>query len=315
MKEIHVSIVIPSFNGGILFSECLKAIFSQKTELTFEVIVLDSGSTDGTLESLKKFPLSLHKIDPGEFNHGETRNKGIAMAEGEFVILLTQDAVPIGHDWRDSMIRPFKEDPLVAGVYARQAPKEDAHILTRRHLDEWLTGRTSRHVSSITDRERYDKMRPMEKYFFCNFDDVCSALRKNVWEKIPYVKTDFAEDLVWSKKALEAGFKIVYEPDATVRHSHSRSLGYEYRRTRLCHRRLNEIFGVRTVPTKSRLLRYALKSMKKDMLYVLNEEPSALKKMFLILRTPCASFLNVYAQYSGARDALYGRERTNKGGV
>jgi len=105
------------------------------------------------------------------------------------------------------------------------------------------------------------------------------------------------------------------KPKAAVRHSHSRSLGYEYRRTRLCHRRLNEIFGVRTVPTKSRLLRYALKSMKKDMLYILNEEPSALKKMFLILRAPCASFLNVYAQYSGARDALNGRERTSRGGV
>ncbi|MFQ5428614.1 MAG: glycosyltransferase family 2 protein, partial [Thermodesulfobacteriota bacterium] len=172
-----------------------------------------------------------------------------------------------------------------------------------------------RHVSYITSRDEYDNMRPMKKYFFCNFDDVCSAIRKTVWEKIPYVKTDFGEDLVWSKKALEAGFKIVYEPGARVVHSHSRSLGYEYKRTRLCHRRLNEIFGVRTVPTWRRLLRYALRSTGRDMVYILREEPSAVGKLFFILRAPCACFLNLYAQYRGAEDAIRGRSLKNIRGV
>ncbi len=315
MKQVRVSIVIPSFNGGVLFRECLEAIFSQETDIPFEVLIIDSGSTDGTLERLKGLPIRLYEIGPGEFNHGDTRNKGIGLAKGEFVVLMTQDALPMDRRWLEALIKPFNEDPLVAGVYARQVPRDDADVLTKRHLDEWLTGRTQRHVSKITDRERYDKMRPMEKYFFCNFDDVCSAIRKDVWKKIPYEKTDFGEDIEWSKKALEAGFRIVYEPAARVAHSHSRSLAYEYRRTRLCHRRLNEIFGLRTVPTKKLILRYAVKSAAVDMAYVWNKEPSLLKKFSLILRLPFASFLSVYAQYSGARDAAKGHGKKRAAGV
>ncbi|MFQ5353526.1 MAG: glycosyltransferase family 2 protein [Thermodesulfobacteriota bacterium] len=317
MNKVRVSIVIPSFNGGALLDECLEAIFSQETELSFEVLVIDSGSTDGTVERLKRFshPLRLVEIAPEKFNHGLTRNRGIELAKGEFVVLMTQDAVPADNRWLDALINPFYEDPRVAGVYARQLPRSGANVLTKRHLEAWLTGRTKRHVSYISSRDEYENMRPMEKYFLCNFDDVCSAIRKSVWEKIPYVKTDFGEDLVWSKKALLAGFKIVYEPGARVVHSHSRSLGYEYRRTRLCHRRLHEIFGVRTVPTWTRLVRYACKSMGRDVVYLLMEEPSAPGKIFLILRAPFASFLNLYAQYRGALDAVRGRSHRNIRGV
>ncbi len=318
MKDIRVSILIPSFNGGELFRECLEAVFSQDTDMSFEVIVIDSGSTDGTVERIKGFSpplLRLYEIDPGEFNHGETRNKGIGLAKGEFVILMTQDAVPLNRHWLSAMISPFLTDPLVAGVYARQYPRAEAHPLTKRDLNGWLTGRDKRHVSAISEREAYDKMRPMEKYFFCNFDDVCSAVRVSVWEKIPYVRTDFAEDLEWSKKVLEKGFKIVYEPAAAVTHSHSRPLGYEYKRTRLCHRRLNEIFGIRTISTRTQLVRYAFNSTIRDAAYIWSNEPVFYKKIFLILRTPFASLLNVYAQYSGALDAITGRGSNNIRGV
>ncbi|MFQ5353411.1 MAG: glycosyltransferase family 2 protein [Thermodesulfobacteriota bacterium] len=315
MKEIEVSILIPSFNGGELFIKCLEALYRQETDTPFEVIVIDSGSTDGTAERVKEFPLRFYEIKPGEFNHGETRNNGIGLAKGEFVILLTQDALPRDRHLIEALIKPLINDPLAAGVYARQLPREDAHPLTKRDLNGWLTGGMERHVSSISDREAYDKMRPMEKYFFCNFDDVCSAVRVSVWKKIPYTRTDFAEDLEWSKKVLEAGFKIIYEPAAAVIHSHNRSLGYEYKRTRLCHRRLNEIFGLRTVSTKTQLLRYAVKSTIKDTAYIWSEEPVFLRRIFFILRVPFSSLVKLYAQYSGALDAITGRENNNIRGV
>ncbi len=315
MKKVRVSIVIPSLNGGPLFRECLEAVFSQETETPYEVIVLDSGSTDGTIEAAKARGVRLYGVGPGEFNHGETRNRGIALSKGEFVVLMTQDAVPMGRGWLNALIRPFNGDPLVAGVYARQVPHEDADVLTKKHLNEWLTGRAERHVSYITDRDEYETMRPMKRYFFCNFDDVCSAIRKSVWEKIPYERTDFGEDIEWSKKALEAGFKIVYEPAASVRHSHARPLKYEYQRTRLCHRRLNEIFGMRTVPTRKLILRYALNSAMKDAAYVWRNEPSLSRRLVLMARAPLASLINVYAQYSGARDAMKGRTKKKIAGV
>ncbi len=315
MKEIRVSILIPSLNGGVVFGECLEAIFAQETKHSFEVIVMDSGSTDGTVERLKGLPLRLYEIKPEEFNHGETRNRGIGLAKGEFVVLMTQDAVPVGRGWLDAIIRPFLADPLTAGVYARQRPREDAHLLTKRDLDKWLTGSPERRVSYISDRGEYDRMRPMERYFFCNFDDVCSAVRVSVWKKIPYVRTNFAEDLEWSKKALEAGFKIVYEPEATVIHSHTRPLGYEFKRTRLCHRRLNEIFAIRTVPTRSALMRYIMKSTARDIAYIWHEEPSLLKKILYTLKVPFSAFIKVYAQYKGGLDAIAGRDGKKIKGV
>jgi len=315
MKEIRVSILIPSLNGGLVFEECLEALFAQETEHRYEVIVMDSGSTDGTVERLKGLPLRLYRIKPGEFNHGETRNKGMGLARGEFVVLMTQDAVPMGKGWLDALIRPFLADPLVAGVYARQQPRETAHLLTKRDLNKWLTGSPERRVSYIRDRREYDRMRPMERYFFCNFDDVCSAVRVSVWKKIPYVRTDFAEDLEWSKKALEAGFKIVYEPAATVIHSHRRPLGYEFKRTRLCHRRLNEIFAIRTVPTRSALARYIMKSTARDIAYIWREEPSLFKKLLYTLKVPFSAFIKVYAQYRGGLDAITGRGGKKISGV
>ncbi len=316
MKKVRVSIVIPTLNGGEVFRECLKAVFSQVTETPYEVIVLDSGSSDGTVEMLKRKRLRLYEIKEGDFDHGGTRNMGIGLARGEFVVLMTQDAVPVGRGWLEALTAPFDEDPLVAGVYARQLPRDDADALTKRHLNGWLTGRKERHVSFIGDRAEYERMRPMERYFFCNFDDVCSAIRKSVWEKIPYERTKFGEDIEWSKKALEAGFKIVYEPGATVVHSHSRPLLHEYQRTRLCHRRLYEIFGMRTVPTRKLVLRYALKSTVKDILHAWAGEPSLKRRVFLVLRAPLACLLNVYAQYSGARDGARAMNRdrvTGKG--
>ncbi len=304
MKNPRVSIIIPSYNGGAVLKEALEALFNQDTELAFEVIVIDSGSTDGSVEWLKGQPLRLVEIAHEKFNHGLTRNYGIELARGEFVVLMTQDALPADNRWLDSLINPFFEDNLVAGVYARQLPRSDADVLTKRHLNSWLTGRTKRAVSYIKNKDEYEAKNPMEKYFFCSFDDVCSAIRKSLCKKIPYVETDFAEDIVWSKKVLEAGFKIVYEPGARVVHSHSRSLLSEYRRTRLGHKKLYEIFAIRTIPTMTSLIRNAVSSMRKDIFYVLREEPSVAKKILLILRTPLSSLLNVCAQYSGAGDAI-----------
>ncbi len=304
---MKASIVIPTLNGGEDFRKCLAAIYSQKADFPFEVLVIDSGSTDETVSIARTFPVRFYQIDKKEFNHGLTRNKGIELSKGEFVVLMTQDAIPANENWLSALVSPFFEDDRVAGTYARQIPRDDADVLTQRHLNQWLTGRLMRDIKYITDRRDYEKQPPMQKYMFCNFDDVCSCIRKGVWEKIPFEYAVFAEDLDWSKKVIESGFKIVYEPRAAVIHSHERSVLYEYKRTYICHRRLNELFDVRTVPSLRHVFLFTFKNIVADISYTLKYEARARNSLSQILRIPLLSFLSVYAQYKGARDQINGR--------
>ena len=278
-EQAEASIVIPSYNGGEDFKECLRMVFGQQVKFPFEVIVIDSGSTDGTLDFLKGYHIRLKQISPKEFNHGLTRNMGIELAEGKYVVLIGQDAIPADGYWLENILENF-QDELAAGVYCRQIPREDSDVLTKRHLNSWLTGRKSRFINFIENWEAYTGLEPIKKLMLCTFDDVCSCVRKSVLEKIRYTETYFAEDLEWGKKAIEAGYKIAYEPRAAVIHSHNRSFLYEYKRTYLCHRRLFELFRLQTVPTFIHALLFFFYNILKDSLYVIRKEKNWKRKFY-----------------------------------
>lgn len=301
-----VSVVIPTKNGEATIDGVLQAIFRGKGPEEPEVVIVDSGSRDCTLAIVDRYPARVIRIPPRQFNHGATRNLGIRETSGEFVILITQDAEPADEQWLPALIKNF-DDPKVAGVYCRQIPRDDADVITRRRLNEWLTGSSERRAVKITDPSRYQSLGPMDLYRFCNFDNVCSCLRKSVWEKFPFEHTYFAEDIGWSKKVLEAGFTIVYEPDAAVYHSHNRSVWHEYQRTYVCHRRLYQLFGLQTIPTFSNALRATVKNMTAEGRYISEHEPDSFRKVSMMLRLPLLSLCSVFGQYRGARDEKRGR--------
>ena len=296
----RISVLLLTKDGKPFVEEVLQAIFSQRISETFEVIAVDSGSTDGTLEVLRRYPVEMKVISPEEFNHGMTRNLGIGMARGEFVALLTQDATPSSASWLERMVANFT-DPEVAGVYCRQIPRPDADVLTKRQLNGWLTARLQRDVKQIEDLEAFRSLPPMERYMFCNFDNVSSCIRKDVWRKTPFPCASIAEDVEWSKKVLEEGHKIVYEPEAAVIHSHDRSVLYEYKRTYLCHRRLYELFHLQTVPTIGHALRFTLVNILVNSTFILQHERRLSRGLRLLLRLPFLSVASVFGQYQGAR--------------
>jgi rhamnosyltransferase len=296
-----ISVLLLTKNGTEYLEEVLRAIFSQKLSETFEVIAIDSGSTDGTLDMLRRYPVRVREIAPEEFNHGRTRNLGIAMAHGDFVVLITQDATPSTESWLERMLANFS-DPDVAGVYCRQIPRPDAGVLTKRQLNGWVTARPHREIKRITDWQRYGSLPPMEQYMFCAFDNVSSCIRKEVWRKHLFPYTSFAEDLEWSKRVLEEGHAIVYEPEAAVFHSHHRSVLYEYQRTYLCHRRLYELFRLHTIPTPRHAARAILRGVLEDLRFVIRNERPLPKTLRLLCRLPLRVTASVLGQYRGARD-------------
>ena len=301
-----VSIVLPTRNAGELLEEVLTQVRSQRTERALEIVAFDSGSTDGTVERLRRHGARVTEIPASEFNHGLTRNQAIASSRGALIVLLTQDAVPANDGWLEALLAPF-EDEDVAGVYCRQIPRDDADVLTKRHLDSWITGSLERRVQRMPDRTSYLRLHPMERYRLCAFDDVCSAVRRAAWERVPYEWAYFGEDLDWGKKVLEAGWSIVFEPAAAVVHSHDRSVWYEYRRTYVCHRRLYELFGLRTVPRLSDVVRNTVRGSVADLRYVWDEERGLRRRAGLLARTPLLLLLSNLAQWRGATDESLNR--------
>ncbi len=299
-----ISVVIPVKNGEHTLSDVLSALFSQRTENEIEVIAIDSGSTDSSPDILRSFAKTrVHNISPSEFNHGLTRNLGAGMASGELVVLITQDAVPSGPEWLENLVEPFS-DHSVAGVFCRQIPSDDSPVNVKRQLNAWVTGGTERLERRITDNAVYEKMSPSEKHIFCTFDNVCSCVRRKTWEKIPFRETDFAEDLVWSREVLLAGWKIIYQPSSVVIHSHERSLFWEYDREYVCHRILGELFGMRCVPSLLQVLKLAPLVAASDAYHSILGEPSLTRKIKFSLRAPFSAFMKLYGQYRGGLEAV-----------
>src|SRR5215471_18019297 len=114
-----VTILVPTRNAGPAFPSVLSGIVGQRLDRPFEILVIDSGSTDGTIEFLRKQPVRLLEIRPEEFDHGSTRALGIREARGDIVVLTVQDAQPSDNMWLQPLVDAFDEIS-VTGAYSRQ---------------------------------------------------------------------------------------------------------------------------------------------------------------------------------------------------
>jgi rhamnosyltransferase len=299
------SVVIPTKNGGPLFKNVVEALKKQSIWPQAEFIVIDSGSTDETVKIARAAGARVIEISPKEFNHGATRDLGISLASCEIAVLMVQDAVANNPNMLAKILRPF-DDNAVVGVYARQIPQPDADMLTKRNLNNWLTGRMDREVRKMKSIEWYDSLPSMEKYFFCNFDNVCSAIRKSVWQEQQFGKIGFGEDIDWAERVLKMGHTIVYEPAAAVVHSHDRPMSYEYKRTYVCHRKLYQQFKLHLVPSFKGIFRSWLYSTMQDAKYIGTQNSPILTKLRLGAKVPFLNFLCAMAQYRAARDEAAG---------
>lgn len=214
---MKASVVLPTKNGEEYLEEVLRAIFSQQVDFEFEVVVIDSGSSDRTREILSRHPVTLLEISPLEFNHGETRNKAIRHARGEFIALLTQDATPANPHWLQNLVDAF-DDPQVAGVFGPHLTRRDCDPIEARNLvQHFLNFGTGRTRYQIVSQEEYLSKQGLYDFFSnCN-----SCLRRSVWERIPFRTTNMSEDQMWAQDILKAGYIKVYEPGAAVYHSHT----------------------------------------------------------------------------------------------
>jgi rhamnosyltransferase len=250
-----VSIMIPTYNAGPDFATVLEAICGQRSDFTREILVVDSGSSDGTPELARRYSARILSVPKSEFNHGGTRNRGISEARGEFVAMTVQDAVPADESWLQGLAENLANDERVAGAYSRQIPREDCNPFTRFALENHFTNLPERREQVIDDLARYKALPPPRKLELVVFDDVSSCVRRSVWREHPFERLSFGEDLEWAERVLREGYKLVYEPRSAVIHSHNRSALYEMKRAYATHKLLADLLGFRALPSFGELLR------------------------------------------------------------
>ncbi len=306
------SLVIPTKNGGELFKRVIAGLQAQSCWKDVEFIIVDSQSDDDTVETARAAGAKCLAVAASEFNHGATRDYAISQTTTDRIVLLVQDAVPYDPNTIERLIGALDDD-RVAGVYARQIPQADADVITKRNLNIHLTGRLQRDTQIIADARAFAAMAPIDRYLRCNFDNVCSAVRKAVWREEPFGTIGFGEDIDWAERVLKRGYKIVYEPAAAVVHSHDRPLGYEYKRNYICHHKLFSQFGVEMTPTLRSAVSGWYHLTKDDMLYVARTEPRLAAKVALLLKTPVLNFLRILGQFQAVRDVRAGSQRSMRG--
>jgi rhamnosyltransferase len=211
---LKTSILILTKNDADGARACLEAVYSQKNTGPFEVVVIDSGSTDGTLDAVRRFPVRLEQIPAEHFHHARTRNLAARHAKGEFMVFLSQDAVPTSTEWLQAMLSNFT-DSAIGAVYGRQLPKQGSSMERQDALNT-LYGEQKMVKDPASQKER--------GYLFYHFSNVNAALRRSVWQSSPFPENlKVFEDLGIAKLMLDSGWKIAYEPAAAVFHSHRHS--------------------------------------------------------------------------------------------
>ena len=246
-----ISVIIPTKNGEKTIRACLESIFMQKGIDRAEVIIIDSGSEDGTLDIVSRFPLKIIRIKPEEFGHGRTRNLGIQAASGEFIFFTVQDA-QLAHSELFTRALSHFQDKDVQAVGGKQIVPHSPD----KHPLQWYRPVGKPNVETL-DLASFSRMTNKEKFFYARLDNVAAMYRSSALNSQPFEDVDFGEDIIWAIKALEKGWKIIIDHNLLVYHYHDYS-SRKLKERRLHEKKLALQYGVNTkLPLKKKITELA----------------------------------------------------------
>lgn len=208
-----VSIIIRALNEAAHIGRLLEGV-SKQSFRDYEVILVDSGSTDDTVAIARKYGARLVRIRPEEFSFGRALNYGCEAAAGEILVMASAHVYPTHEDWLERLVAPF-EDPKVGLVYGGQRGNAQTRYSEHRIFETWFPARIE------ADHE----------HPFCN--NANCAVRRDLWQETPYDEAlTGLEDLDWAKKITARGYKNIYDPLASIIHVHEETPKRVYNRYR-----------------------------------------------------------------------------------
>lgn len=250
-----VTVAIPVRNGGELLARTLAALSAQTAE--HELLVCDSGSTDGSVALARRHGARVLQIARGDFSHGGTRNLLMREAAGAHVALLTQDSEPADERWLERLLEGFGLGEDVGIVYGPYTPRPHAAPAVRWELEAWFAS------LSPDGSPRVERLREDERALPASeligrrgfFTDANACLARAAWERAPFREVPYAEDRVLAIDMLRAGYAKAFVPDAAVLHSHDYTPLAELRRCFDEWRGLREVYGWREPASPAHLVR------------------------------------------------------------
>lgn len=288
-----VSVVIPTLNAEKCLPDLLEAVGRQQPRPPGEVILIDSESRDRTRDIARSHPNTRVEIITN-FTHGRARNQGVRLSKGDFVVLMSQDAVPRDERWLHSLLRPFS-DPAVAATFSRQVPRSDANPMEQFFLATHFPDEDQVYMQ----RNGNDNLMFQRDVFFSN---VSSAIRRSIARQHPFDETlIMSEDQQFARDVLTAGHSVAYVSNSRVLHSHNYTLHSVFKRYFDSVYSLSQVFPKHTLTHSFRLGKgYALR----ELMYVIQTKPCRLPYYFCYAASrACAVVLGHYAEQLPAKMA------------
>ncbi len=219
----RVTVIIPTLNGGKLFRTVLQNIVTQSRRPD-ELLVVDSASDDDTVVTAREFGAKVIGINREDFDHGATRSMAAKRSQSEYLVYLTQDALPRDTLMLETLLAPLLHDSQIALSYGRQLPNPGAS-LSAKSLRQFNYPSHSE-IRGFADREK----RGLKTVFASNS---CAAYRRKNLEEVGFFKKGliFGEDTCVAGKLLQKGYRLAYVAEAKVFHSHNYTIVQDFRRS------------------------------------------------------------------------------------
>lgn len=280
-----VTVAIPVLDGAPLLSDTLAAVRAQRVEAELELLVADSGSTDGSRELAAGAGATVIDIPRGEFSHGGTRNLLVSRARGSYVAFLTQDAVPCDESWLARLLEGFRLGEDIGMVFGPYRARAGATPMVRRELEAWFTsfapdGRPR--VDRGGDATTADRGSLARRAFFT---DANGCVARRAWEQVPFRQISYAEDQMLARDMAAAGWAKAYHPAAAVTHSHDYPPWQLLRRAFDESRALREVHGHRAHGGPGRVALVVQREVRDDMALLRREGLPAGRRAAMLPRS------------------------------
>ncbi len=249
-----VTVAIPVRNGGALLDATLNALARQTVE--HELLVCDSGSSDGSAELARARGARVLEIPAASFSHGGTRNLLMDTARGTHVALLTQDSEPADEHWLERLLEAMHAAADVALAYGPYRPRPDAPVPVRLELERWFSSLSPEGSVQIERLTEHERSLPAIDFVGRRgfFSDANACVARAAWERVPFREVPYAEDRVLAIDMLRAGYAKAFVPAAPTIHSHSYTHAEQLRRSFDEWRGLSEVYGWREPVSPAHLL-------------------------------------------------------------
>lgn len=246
---MDLSVFIRTFNEELFISRCLEAVLDQTRGVQGEVVILDCGSTDRTVEIASRFSgVKVFSAPKNSFHYARALNFGVQMTTGSLFLTLSAHAIPADNHWFRELMAPILRSPEVDLVFSRQIGWPDISTPEQRSLRRNFPDKDAYLTREVLGLRLAEKHSPYDATAFSN---VSSIMRRSLLERIPFREIPFSEDRLFALEAVCAGSVLAYASRSVIRHSHN-----------------PDFKSFRSVAYKSTIARHQIESFAQNLLQV-----------------------------------------------